>query len=399
VSRSRRTSALLTLALGLCLVFAAPAGASRPVTIDAPSRAGFVDVRTALFPTARPIPTRLRANVLLPDGYDARRAYPLLYLLHGAGDGYAAWANPAQGDVRRTLKGLQAIVVMPEGGLGFYSDWYNGGRRGDPAWTRYHLEEVLPLVERRYRIRPGRRWHAIAGLSMGGYGASFLATQLPGYFGTVVPMSGLVSIRRPEIVAGLSLVGSVSYPALWGPADGADAQGHDPVALARNLRFTRVVLRTGDGTPRKGITSPAPQISGGLEAVLRTGNDQFAAALRRAGAALDYRVHEGVHDWPYWRADIAAAAERGELFRPVTQAPTRWSYRTVARSGDAWGLRFRFTAPPSAVVTFTRSGDRLRATGVGRVRIVEARGCALEATLPFSRRLSGGRCRDIALAG
>lgn len=89
------------LALVLGLVFATPAGASRLVTIDAPSRAGFVDFRTALFPAARPVPARLRADVLLPDGYDARKAYPLLYLLHGAGDGYAAWDNPAQGDVRR----------------------------------------------------------------------------------------------------------------------------------------------------------------------------------------------------------------------------------------------------------------------------------------------------------
>lgn len=269
------------LALVLGLVFATPAGASRLVTIDAPSRAGFVDVRTALFPAARPVPARLRADVLLPDGYDARKAYPLLYLLHGAGDGYAAWANPAQGDVRRTLKGLPAIVVMPEGGLGFYSDWYNRGRRRDPAWTRYHLEEVLPLIQRRFRIRPGRRWHAIAGLSMGGYGTSFLATQLPGYFGTAVPMSGLGSIRRPEIVAGLSAIGGVKYPALWGPSDGAYARGHDPVALARNLRFTRVILRTGNGTPRRGVVSPVPQLSGALEGVLRIGNDQFAAALRR----------------------------------------------------------------------------------------------------------------------
>jgi S-formylglutathione hydrolase FrmB len=390
VPRLLHLAPLLALVLGL--VFATPAGASRLVTIDAPSRAGFVDVRTALFPAARPVPARLRANVLLPDGYDARKAYPLLYLLHGAGDGYAAWANPAQGDVRRTLKGLPAIVVMPEGGLGFYSDWYNRGRRRDPAWTRYHLEEVLRLVQRRFRIRPGRRWHAIAGLSMGGYGTSFLATQLPGYFGTAVPMSGLVSIRRPEIVAGLSAIGGVKYPALWGPSDGAYARGHDPVALARNLRFTRVILRTGNGTPRRGVVSPVPQLSGALEGVLRIGNDQFAAALRRTGAKLDYRVHDGVHDWPYWRADIAAAARNGGLFRPVAQAPSRWSYRTVARSGDAWGLRFRFMAPPTGVATFTRSGDRLTASGAGRVRIVDARGCAFEATLPFSRRLPAGRC-------
>ena len=115
-------------------------------------------------------PNALRANVYLPDGYRAhrKRRYPVLYLLHGQGDAYDSWVNPENGNLLETAAGFPGIIVMPEGDRGFYANWWNGGRRGSPAWERYHLDELIPLVERRLRIRRGRRWHAIAGLSMGG---------------------------------------------------------------------------------------------------------------------------------------------------------------------------------------------------------------------------------------
>ena len=54
---------------------------------------------------------------------------------------------------------------------------------------------------------------------------------------------------------------------------------------------------------------------------------------------VNYRSHEGVHDWPYWREDMQEAQEIG-LFRRVPRAPRRWEYSTVAQRGVAWGFRF-----------------------------------------------------------
>ena len=189
----------------------------------------------------------------MPDGYRPRRAYPLLYLMHGAGESHRSWADPEKGDVANTLDGLDAIIAMPEGGLSYYTNWWNGGERADPGWERYHLDEVIPLLERRFKIRRARRWHAIAGFSMAGFGSSFLATQRPGYFGTLVPMSGLVSIRRPEVEQGLSTISGVPYQDVWGPWDGFYAEGHDPMTLVPNLEHTKVILRTGNGVPRPGV--------------------------------------------------------------------------------------------------------------------------------------------------
>jgi S-formylglutathione hydrolase FrmB len=370
--------------IALLLALAAGAQASELVTLAAPSR--HVDPKTAAFGGEGP--HQLRVNVLLPDGYTPKRAYPLLYLMHGAGESHRSWADPERGDVARTLKGLDAIVAMPEGGLGYYTNWWNGGRRAAPGWERYHLDEVIPLLERRFRIRPARRWHAIAGFSMAGFGSSFLATQRPGYFGTLVPMSGLVSIRRPEVEQGLSTISGVPYQDVWGPWDGFYAAGHDPMTLAPpSLRHTKVILRTGNGTPRPGVPADGNALaSGALEAYLFAQNEEFAAALRDAGVDVDYRSHEGVHDWPYWREDIAEAKGIG-LFRAVPSRPSKWTYATVARRGAAWGFRYKFAKPPTEVIELERRGRALLGRGSGRVVLRRGSRCTMRAALPFRRSL------------
>ena len=377
------TRALLLAAL-LALAVAPAAHAARLVTLPAPSK--HVDPKTALF--GGDGPHELKVNVLLPDDYDRSRAYPLLYLMHGAGESHRSWADPERGDVRNTLRGLDAIIAMPEGGLGYYTSWWNGGKRADPGWERYHLDEVIPLLERRFRIRPARRWHAIAGFSMAGFGSSFLATQVPGYFGTLVPMSGLVSIRRPEVQQGLSAISGVPYEDVWGQWDGFYAAGHDPMTLIPNLRHTKVILRTGNGTPRPGVEADERDLaSGALEAYLLTQNDEFAAELQAAGVDVNYRSHEGVHDWPYWREDIAEARSIG-LFRRVPRSPSRWEYSTVARRGSAWQFRFAFAKPPTELIEFERRGRRLLGTGSGQVVLRRGAGCVIRARLPFNRRLT-----------
>lgn len=375
----------------IVLAAAAPAAAQQKlVTVEAPSR--LVDVRTAVFNGERP--EVLRANVLLPDGYDAdpKRRWPVLYLLHGVGDTYATMAKPENGDILQTAKGFPGIVVMPEGGRGFYTDWFNGGRRGDPGWESYYREELIPLIERRFRIAPGRRNHAVAGISMGGLGATYLGSQRPDYFGAVATFSGFVSHQRETVRQGFAAVAGVDYEAIFGPLEGEYASGHNPTKLAANLRQTRVLAITGNGVPRPGVSSsPAATAGGGVvEAEIFQQNEAFAAALRAAGVDLDYRTGLGVHDWPYWREDIRAAIAWG-LFREVEERPSSWTYSTIATRGRMWDLGFAFAAPPQEVATFAREGDVLRGRGAGTVTLTR-RGCSIEVALPFERALPAPTC-------
>lgn len=377
---------LLTTAL--LLAAAAPAAAQqRLVTVETPSK--FVDVTTAVFNGERP--DVLRANVLLPDGYDTDRSrrWPVLYLLHGVGDTYATMAKPENGDILNTARGFPGIIVMPEGGKGFYTDWFNGGRRGDPGWESYDREELIPLIERRFRIARGRANHAIAGISMGGMGATYLGSQRPDYFGTVATFSGFVDHQRETVQVGFGAVAGVDYEAIFGPIQGEYASGHNPTKLAANLRYTDVLVITGNGSPQPGVSSSPQATAGGgvVEAEIYQQNEAFVAALRGANVTVDYRSRLGVHDWPYWRMMIPEAIEWG-LFRDVPASPTEWSYSTIATRGRMWQLRFAFAAPPEKVVTFVRDGETIRAQGEGTVKLTDARsGCSVEAQLPFDRSL------------
>jgi hypothetical protein len=223
---------------------------------------------------------------------------------------------------------------------------------------------------------------------MGGFGSTFLASQLPGYFGSAATFSGFVDHQRAEVPLGLSIVGGVEYTDIFGPQDGFYATGHNPTRLTDNFRHTRLYVTVGDGTPEPGVSSEPSALAGGapVEAALRPQSDAFVAAAGGSGADVTYRPRHGIHDWPYWRMHLRDAIAWG-FFAPVAQDPAQWTYRTVAQTGDMWGLRYRFAAPPEAVEEFARDGSSLSGKGSGTVTIVTRAGCELTAALPFQREL------------
>lgn len=304
--------------------------------------------------------------------------------------------NPANGDLLETAAGFRGLIVMPEGDRGFYTNWWNDGRRGAPAWERYHLDELIGLVERRLPIRRGRRWHAIAGLSMGGEGAMYYASQRPGYFGSAAAFSGPLSIQRPTYQEAFEAATGQDREALFGDPDAQEFywSGHNPTELAPNLRSTRLYVAAGDGVPNPASPDELDNFFGQLaEAELGRHAAEFVSAARDAGADVTYAPHRGIHDWPYWRTDLANAIDWSFFERPPSPA-RRWSYRTVATRGEIWGLRFRFEQPPATVENFVREGRVLRGEGVGEVSIRTRAGCLVEGLqLPFQIDLPRGlRC-------
>jgi S-formylglutathione hydrolase FrmB len=382
-----RGRAALIAALVAALLPAGTAEAAKLVRFTTTSR--YVDVANPkvtfneTLPPGLPPPRALPVNVLLPDGYDGKRRFPVLFLLHGHGDNYNSWVKPEAGDLPHLAAGLKAIVVMPEGGRGWYTNWWNAGKRGNPGWERYHLDELVPLIRDRFRIRAGRRWHALAGLSMGGEGAMYYAEQRPGYFGSVASFSGVLSIQRPEWPSGFDTQGEHHEDVYGDP----DAQrfywtGHNPTALVANLGHTRVYVAVGDGT-----TTRPDEVSNYFGAVaeadLRQHATDFVDAARAKGLDLTYRPHHGIHDWPYWRQDLRNALAWG-LFKAVPERPKRWTFSTVSRISRAWRLRFEFVKPPVEEATFKRAGGVLKGTGSGTVRIRPFGGHTVTAKLPFS---------------
>jgi S-formylglutathione hydrolase FrmB len=380
-------------------VAATPAGAAkrggdpaRIVTWDSPavSHSRFVDPSAAPEgyyqepPGVDPRPNALKADVYLPAGYATHpdRRYPLLWLLHGHGDSYDAWPNAGDGDLLNTAAGFPGLIVMPEGDHGWYANWWNGGAGGDPAWERYHLDQLLPYANHRLRIRHGRRWHAIAGLSMGGLGAMYYASQRPGYFASAASFSGVLSQERPEWATGFNTQGE-DFDTVFGGAGSFYVAGHDPTTLIDNLHSTRLFVSVGDGVPDPTIPSEVQNYFGqAAELELRQQATDFVGAANSAGDDLTYTPHQGIHTWHYWKDDLANAIDWGLFDRPPA-AHHQWTYSTVATVGRMWDIGFRFAEPPTEVETFTRDGAKLSAEGSGTVTLRLPGGCKVSPTLPF----------------
>ncbi|MCJ7693666.1 MAG: alpha/beta hydrolase-fold protein [Sedimentisphaerales bacterium] len=108
-----------------------------------------------------------------PDyGKDPDVKYPVLFLLHGSGDTENTWtvvgrANVIVDNLIAQKKAVPMVIVMPYGHAPIGNkDGLN--KRNTDAFGRDLIEDVIPYVERNYRVSSDRKNRAIVGLSMGG---------------------------------------------------------------------------------------------------------------------------------------------------------------------------------------------------------------------------------------
>ncbi|MFC4855333.1 alpha/beta hydrolase [Actinophytocola glycyrrhizae] len=241
-------------------------------------------------------------RLLLPPDHDRKphKRWPTLYLLHGCCDGdqgYRSWTNNT--DVEELSARTNVLIVMPEAGpAGFYSNWLDG-----PAWETFHLTELRRIVEREYRSGNHR---AVAGLSMGGFGALSYAARNPGFFRAAASYSGVVhptyqGPRSTDLILGIVGAYGDDPLALWGdPVTDAEVwAAHNPYDLARKLRGVKVYLSTGNGVP--GPLDPPGAAHDGLEELLGEQTVAVADRLRAKGVRVSTDFYgPGRHTWPYW---------------------------------------------------------------------------------------------------
>jgi S-formylglutathione hydrolase FrmB len=353
------------------------------ITLDMQSRyVSQAEAEATLNSTTAPEagPTGLRSWVILPQNYSSTRCYPVLYLLHAAGT-VEEWADEAA-----LYAGLQAIVVVPGGGDSQYTNWWDGGSRR-PGWELWFFNELLPQIQHTLPVCTQRSMHAIAGSSMGGYGAMFLAAEDPGYFGTVASFSGSIAISNPVIQYNYD-----AYTGVWGPIDGFYATGHDPTSLVKNLAHTRIFVYVGNGQP----ASPDDSDTGDealIEGVMRSAAMSFMQAASRAHVAVEFVEHNGIHDQLNWNVSLTDFLAANP-FGSATSSPSNWTYTTVAQSGTAWDWTYRFHQPPDALETLTEHGATLRGSGSGTVTMVGPNGQHFTTGMPFVMR--NGRVRSLA---
>src|SRR5687767_12344324 len=139
-------------------------------------------------------------SIYLPPDYESsQRAYPVLYLLHGSGDDQTGWVQFGEvGNItdKAIREGIATpvIIVMPDantGRRGYFNDI-----RGDWRYEDFFFEELMPHVEKTYRIKASKRYRAVAGLSMGGGGSFMYALHHPELFSAACPRSASTGLLK-----------------------------------------------------------------------------------------------------------------------------------------------------------------------------------------------------------
>ena len=171
------------------------------------------EIRIAWYPSTT-LGGERRLHVYTPPGYDTTQGrYPVLYLLHGGGDEDSGWSTIGRAgfildNLLAEKKALPMLIVMPNGSLPRPANLPSlvPGTTPTPEvaaamaasqarFTSELMKDVVPFVEKTYRVRADRRSRAIAGLSMGGGQTQRVLVTHPDAFAYVAIWSAGV---RPE---------------------------------------------------------------------------------------------------------------------------------------------------------------------------------------------------------
>lgn len=213
--------------------------------------------------------------VVLPEGCETSgREYPALYLLHGAGANFRAWL-----DIRPDLPELATrhgvIFVLPDGENSWYVD---SPAKAESRFQEYLTNELPGIVDRIFPTRKSPKGRAVAGLSMGGHGAMWLAMNRPDVFGAAGSMSGALDITAI-------------------PKSGKKAEIFGPIDENPGLWDSFSILKNAERLAASGVAVSADC---GTDDSFIGMNRAFHLRLLKLGVPHDYSERPGGHDNAYW---------------------------------------------------------------------------------------------------
>ncbi|TCK85568.1 alpha/beta hydrolase [Albibacterium bauzanense] len=238
--------------------------------------------------------------IYLPEGYDqSDRSYPVLYLLHGSGDNHTGWVQ--FGQVQHIADKAIAegnagpmIIVMPDADTG--TRGYFNVVDGSYNYEDFFFKELIPHIEKTYRVRSEKRYRAISGLSMGGGGTIFYALHQPDMFAAAAPLSAATGNWDFE---------QFKTRLKQTPTSASDKQIEDYF----NLHSIESIVKNASEDNLKKIKGIRWYISCGDDDFLYEGNSRMHILLRQSEIPHEYRVKDGGHTWTYWRNELPLVLE------------------------------------------------------------------------------------------
>jgi S-formylglutathione hydrolase FrmB len=246
----------------------------------------------------------VRYCVYLPSGYEAAqtdrsvRRYAVLYFLHGLGDNEqtlnsGGWA--LLDDLRQQHKIGDFLIAVPDGRRSFYIN----SADGSVPYSDFFLKEFVPHIEGKYHIRATREARAIAGISMGGYGALRFAFAHPELFSAVSAQSAALFTESPQqldVAADSGLTG-VLAPVFGHPINVPHWNANSPFLLASKnasaLKHVAIYFNCGQNDDY------------GFE----HGAAQLHNELQKEGLAHEYHLYPGAHNVEYFMSHFAEVME------------------------------------------------------------------------------------------
>lgn len=222
----------------------------------------------------------LRFSVYLPPDYHKNKelAYPVLFLLHGFRDDHTTWVKA--GDVRHIAdetilsgRSKPMIIVIPEAPGAAYLL----GAGTEKSYERYFFDELLPYLEKNYRLAQGRDFRGIGGVSMGGHAAIVYACTYPESFATCCPLGASFSLvpagEEPQNFPQISP--ELSFGSL----------------LAEETHFVRLHIDCGRGDSLLAV------------------NEKLHERLEEIEYPHEFQTRNGGHEWGCWQATLPVVME------------------------------------------------------------------------------------------
>ena len=222
--------------------------------------------------------------IYTPAGYnDGNDTYPVVYIQHGGGEDHRGWMEQGRtAEIMDNLinagKAVPMIVVSSNSNVQSRSGGMGGGYswQGMQTFRSEIIDNIIPFVEKNYRVKKDRKYRAMCGLSMGG-GQSFY-----------------IGLRSPEVFANVGVFSTGMFGGISG-AQNIDLENEVPGILTEtdkfNSNFDVFFITCGEQDPR----------------IQHTRN--IVAKMQDAGVKVKFNSYPGDHEWQVWRKSLHEFAQ------------------------------------------------------------------------------------------
>lgn len=212
--------------------------------------------------------------------YAYEEGLPVVYLLHGAYGNHSSWMRFSS--IERYAQKHHCAIVMASAGNHFYQDMVHGS-----AYETFFTQELPTFIQSIFPVSKEREKTFIAGFSMGGYGAWYLALSHPHLYAKAASMSGALDIvQLYEDCKKGTLDAPFEWENIFGTPETLKGSTADLFTLINNLKKTGQL--------------PELYLSCGTEDFLYTLNQHVKQTLDALDIPVTYEEGPGGHNWDFW---------------------------------------------------------------------------------------------------